>query len=139
MDLRRQNDAAEGREPEEEEKDDDEEKDEDDEEEDEEADGEEAVEGDPEAEAEVEDEDEMPKKKPKKEKKVAVKKTPVKRTRAVKEVRKKAVWVVFDNGGKRVETFPFPQKAEAEDLLAKKIEEKKTTFYIQLVKDDLDS
>jgi hypothetical protein len=44
------------------------------------------------------------------------------------------VWRVKDNGGKVVGEFPFPQKKEAEDLLAAKIEEKKTTFYIQLEK-----
>lgn len=64
--------------------------------------------------------------------------TTTKRTRAPKEVRMKAVWVVFDNGSKRVDTFPFNQKAEAEALLARKQEEKKGTFYIQLVKDPME-
>ena len=66
------------------------------------------------------------------------KKAPVKRTRAVKEVRMKAVWIVFDNGNKRVETFPYSQKADAEVFLAAKIEEKKATFFLQLVKEALD-
>ena len=145
MDLRRQGEAAEAREGEEVEKDDDEEKDEDDEDEDDEekdeADGEEAA--DPEAEpAEDDDDDEdAPKKKKKvvkKKKEPAVKKTPVKRTRAVKEVRMKAVWIVFDNGNKRIETFPYAQKADAELFLAAKIEEKKATFFLQLVKEALD-
>jgi hypothetical protein len=80
-----------------------------------------------------------PKAKAKKKAEPKVKKAPVKRTRAVKEVRMKAVWVVFDNSSKRVETFPFGQKAAAEELLARKAEEKKGTFYIQLVKEPLDS
>ena len=55
-------------------------------------------------------------------------------TRAAKEERFRAVWRVKDNGGKLVGEFPYPQKKEAEELLAAKIEEKKTTFYIQLEK-----
>ena len=42
----------------------------------------------------------------------------------------KAVWVVFDNASKRLKEFPYPQKADAEKLLAEKQEEKKGTFYI---------
>ena len=57
-------------------------------------------------------------------------KTATKRTRAPKEVRMRAVWVVFDNASKRVDTFPYNQRADAEELLAKKQEEKKGTFYI---------
>jgi hypothetical protein len=47
------------------------------------------------------------------------------------------VWAVFDNGRKVVKTFPFNQKAEAEKLLAEKLEEKKGTFYINLVKEEI--
>ena len=46
---------------------------------------------------------------------------------------------MFDNGSKRVETFPYASKTDAEDFLAKKIEEKKTTFYLQLVKDEIEA
>ena len=84
-----------------------------------------------------------------KKKKKAAKKKPVKkasttgkpatkRTRAAKEVRRKAVWIVYDNASKKIDTFPFNQKAEAEALLAKKIEEKKGTFYINLVKEPIE-
>jgi hypothetical protein len=122
MDLRRQAEAAESK---------DKEKDEDETEE------EEAEEADDEG---GDDDDEKPKKaKAKPKKKAAAKpKAPSKRTRTPKEVRMKAVWVVFDNAGKRVDTFPFPQKADAEELLAKKLEEKKT-FYMQLVKEPLEA
>lgn len=58
--------------------------------------------------------------------------------RAVKEVRMKAVWVVFDNSSKRIDTFPFNQKSAAEELLAKKNEEKKGHFYLQMVKEQLE-
>jgi hypothetical protein len=86
------------------------------------------------------DDDEKPKAKAKakpKKKAPAKPKAPSKRTRTPKEVRMRAVWVVFDNAGKRVDTFPFPQKSEAEELLAKKLEEKKT-FYLQMVKEHME-
>src|SRR5262249_23951753 len=84
------------------------------------------------------DEDGAKKKKPAPKKKPAApKKAPTKRVRTQKEVRHKAVWVVFDNSSKRVDTFPYNQKAEAEALLARKQEEKKGTFYLNLVKEEL--
>jgi hypothetical protein len=77
----------------------------------------------------------------KKAKKVAVKKAPkkpaAKRSRAAKEVRLRAVWVVYDNASKVVEEFPYNQKAEAEALLARKLEEKKGTFYLNLHKKEM--
>jgi hypothetical protein len=81
------------------------------------------------------------KKAPKKKavkKPAAPKKPAAKRSRAAKEVRRKAVWIVYDNASKKIETFPFSQKAEAEALLAKKIEEKKGTFYLNLVKEPIE-
>jgi hypothetical protein len=127
LDKRREVEAAEAKERDEDEEEGEEEEDE--EEEGEEAEGE-ADEGD--------DEDVKPKKKAKK---AAVKKAPkkpaAKRTRAAKEVRLRAVWVVYDNASKVVEEFPYNQKAEAEALLAKKIEEKKGTFYLNLHKKEI--
>ncbi len=85
--------------------------------------------------------DDAPKKKAKKatKKPAAPKKPAVKRTRVAKEVRRRAVWVVCDNGSKEVGEFPFNQKAEAEELLARKILEKegKATFYLNLVKKEM--
>lgn len=112
MDLRRQGEAAEANEEEEIVE--------------EEVDDEEAEESEDE---EAEDEVVKPVKK--------VKKVAVRKPRAVKEVRTRAIWVVLDNAGKRVKEFPYPQKAEAEALVEEKTEEKKTTFYIQLVKEAL--
>jgi hypothetical protein len=51
----------------------------------------------------------------------------------------KAVWVVFDNGSKRLKEFAYPQKADAEKFLAEKQEEKKGTFYISMVKEPIEA
>lgn len=137
MDLRRQSDAAEARDGEEVEVEvDEEEVDEDDEDAEETDEAEEAVD-DEGAAGDDDDDDDAPKKKKAKAKKVAVAKPKVKRTRAAKVVVMRAVWVVFDNSNKRLNTFPFKEKAEAESFLEKKQEEKKGTCYMQLVKEEL--
>jgi hypothetical protein len=142
MDLRREADALEARErdgaPAAEEVED-EDEDEEDEDEEEGEEGEEGGDADAEG-SDDEDDEDAPKKKKKvkaKPKAKVVKAPAKKRTRAVKEVRMRATWVVFDNAGKRAGVFPYPQKKEAEELLAAKIEEKKTTFYLQLVKEEI--
>jgi len=138
MDLRREAEAAEAQERERETEETDEE-----EEEEEEEEGDAEAEAEPDADAEAEgeadeDDEDRPKKKPKKvAKKPVVKKAPTKRSRTAKEVRTRAVWVVYDNGSKVVDKFPYNQKADAEALLAKKLEEKKGTFYINLVKEEI--
>ncbi len=66
--------------------------------------------------------------KPKVKKVAAVKKPAAKRSRAPKEVRLRAVWVVFDNASKRVETFPYTQKKDAETRLEKKHVEKPSLY-----------
>jgi len=86
---------------------------------------------------EGDDEDAKPKKKAKAKKPAAPKKTTTKRSRTAKEVRLRAVWIVFDNASKAVEEFPYNQKAEAEAFLAKKLEEKKGTFYLNQVKKEI--
>jgi flagellar hook assembly protein FlgD len=83
------------------------------------------------------DDEDAPKKK--KKPKAKAKKEPAKRTRATKKVvRQKAVWVIFDNSNKQIETFAFNEKPAAEKLLAEKSEDKKG-FYLQMVKVPLDS
>jgi DNA segregation ATPase FtsK/SpoIIIE-like protein len=138
MDLRREAEAVEARDKDEEKvvsEDDDEEEDEE-----EEADEEAGEAGDADDEGGDDDEDAPKPKKAKKKAEPKPKKAPVKRTRAVKEVRMKALWVVFDNGGKRVKEFPYANKAGAETLLAEKMgEEKKGTYYLQLVKEPLEA
>ena len=49
-------------------------------------------------------------------------------------VRQKAVWVIYDNSSKQIETFPFNQRAAAEKLLAEKAEDPKKGYYLQMVK-----
>jgi hypothetical protein len=124
MDKRREADAVEAREREEPE--------------------EQEEEAEEEADAEGDDEEGgKKKKKPAKKKpaakKPAAKKPATKRSRTAKEVRRRAVWVVFDNASKEVGEFPFNQKEEAEALLARKIQEKegKATFYVNLVKKEM--
>jgi hypothetical protein len=119
MDKRREAEAAEAREK-------DEERDEEGEEE------EESDEGDDEGDGKKK---KAAKKKP--AKKPAAPKKPSKRTRTAKEVRRRAVWVVFDNSNKPVGTFPFNKKHDAEVALAKKVEEKKGTFFLNLIKEEI--
>lgn len=139
MDLRREAEALEARKQEEELEEIDDEEGDDDGELDDEADLELDDDLDLDSEAEEDyDEDGEPRRKKKKGlKKAAAKKLATKRARVPKEVRTRAVWVVFDNASKVVEKFPFNQKAEAEAFLAKKLEEKKGTFYINLVKEEI--
>lgn len=150
MDLRKQAEAAEAKEREEEEEVEEGDEDEEDEEGDEEADGELDGEADAEGDADEgdgdgdsggdeDDEDAPRKKKAKKKAAPKAKKAATKRVRTPKEVRQKAVWVVFDNSSKEVGVFDYPKKHEAEKFLEKKIQEKegKATFYMNLVKKEL--
>ena len=57
----------------------------------------------------------------------------MRRSRAVKVQRMKAVWVVLDNSSKEVQTFPFSEKVEAEKLVVEKNTDKKG-FYLQMKK-----
>ena len=79
------------------------------------------------------DDEDAPKKKKKKPK---PKKAPApKRARSTKKVvRQKAVWVIFDNSSKQIETFPFNQRNAAEKLLVEKQEDPKKGYYLQMVK-----
>jgi hypothetical protein len=97
------------------------------EEEEEEAEDEE--EPDAEVDEEAGDEEEAPK--PKKVKKKA---PAVKRTRTPKVVAMKAVWVVFDNSSKQIETFPYSQHADALALVEQRNTDKKGAYYVQMVK-----
>ncbi len=134
MDLRRQAEAAEARQDEEETTEEAAEEEPDDAE----------AEGEAEAESDADEGDGEAKPKKKKavtkKKATTAKKPATKRTRTAKEVRMRAMWVVFDNGSKVVDKFPFKDKAEAEELLARKIQEKegKAVFYLNLVKEPLE-
>ena len=73
-------------------------------------------------------------------KKKAVKKKTVgpakPRKKAVKNVRKRVVWVVYDNSNKPVAKFPYTQEKEAREKAEQMKTDKKTTYFVQPVKED---
>jgi hypothetical protein len=60
------------------------------------------------------------------------------RSRSAKVARLKVVWGVFNNSNQCVATFAYPKRKEAEDLVAKLTAEKKTTHFIQPVKEPIE-
>src|SRR5262245_42383814 len=69
---------------------------------------------------------EAPAAKPKKAKKATGEKKS--RAKTAKQVRKRIVWVVYDNGHKPIAKFPFTEKKAAEDKAEQMKTEKKTTY-----------
>jgi hypothetical protein len=127
-DLRADFDAAERRKEGEEPEEDEEEGDEDDDEE----------EGDEEEEEGAGDEDDEDEPKPKKKKKkkvVAPPKEKKTRTRTPKVVRMRVVWGVYNNSHQCVATYEYPRKAEAEQHAARLMADKRSTHFIQPVKE----
>ncbi len=104
--------------------------DEDEEEADEDADSEDEENGDEEEVAEEET--------PKKKKKKVVKEKPAKRTRTVKLTRMRAVWTVFNNSHQPVARFDYPKKADAVALAAKLTADKKSTHFVQMIKEPIE-
>ena len=92
------------------------------------------------AEASDEDEggDEEDEEAPKKKRKAPVKEAKPKRVRTPKQVRQRVVWVVFNNSHQRVQSFEYARKREAEEYAAKLQAEKKSTFFIQPVKEPIE-
>jgi hypothetical protein len=143
--LRAASDAAERRETEAaEEEDVEEEEDSDDEDE---ADGEEVEEGeeaDGESDAEIDlDEDEdAPKKKKKPAKKKADVEKPAAKPRKSRSTKRsqrmRVVWAVFNNSNNRVATFDYPKKGDADALAAKLTTDKKSTHFVQPVKEPME-
>jgi len=120
-----------------------------DEEEDEEAEGEEgaADEGEGEAGDEEEgggddDDEDAPKKKKKPKKPVKVKEVKPKatksRSRAAKVVRMKVVWAVFNNSNQQVAKYDYPKRKEADDHAARLTADKKSTHFVQPVKEAIE-
>jgi hypothetical protein len=139
-DLRADFDAAERRKTDDEEVDEEEEaKDDDDEEEDEDEEGE-AAEGAEEVTEVDEDEDEEAEVLPKKKKKVVKEPKPKAktRTRTAKIVRMKVVWGVFNNSNQRVAAYEYPKRKEADDHAAKLTADKKSTHFVQPVKEPIE-
>ncbi len=142
--LRDNFDAAERRKPGEEEEVVDEEAD-GDEEEDEEEDAEDKGEEEEDAEAvevadDEEDEDGEPAPKKKKAAKVAKPKAakPKSRSRAAKVVRLRLVWGVFNNSHQCVASYEYPKRKDAEAHAAKLMADKKTTHFVQPVKEPIE-
>jgi hypothetical protein len=106
----------------------------------EEGDEEEAAETDAEADDEEGDEEEeaAPKKKkaPAKEPKAKAKTKP--RSRTAKVTRMKVVWGVFNNSNQRVATFDYPKRKEADDKAAQLTADKKSTHFVQPVKEPIE-
>jgi hypothetical protein len=121
--------GAEGEEGDEEEDDDDEE---------EEAEGEAAPEGG-EAEEEAEGEEGDDEDAPKKKKKPKAKPKPKpKRTRVAKVTRMRVLWGVFNNSHQMVASYDYPKKDEAEAHAAKLMADKKSTHFVQPVKEAIE-
>jgi hypothetical protein len=88
------------------------------------------------AEGDGEDEEAPKKKKKKKEPKPKVVKAKAKsRARTPKIVRMKVVWGVFNNSNQRVATYDYPQKKQADEHAAKLIADKRSTHFVQPVKE----
>lgn len=136
MDLRAANEAAERRAKDDdtEEKEDEEEEDEEDDEASDDAGGDDEEEED-EGGDDEEEEAPKPKKKPAKPKAA---KAPAKRTREKKAIRMRMIWAVFNNSNQRVAAFDYPKRAEAQALAEKLTTDKKSTHFVQPVKEPIE-
>jgi len=107
-----------------------------DEEEDEEEEGDEsAPEGDAEEGGEEGDDEEAPKKKKKPK---AKQKAKPKRTRVAKVARMRVMWAVFNNSNQKVAAYDYPQKADAEAHAARLTADKKSTHFVQVIKEPIE-
>ena len=76
---------------------------------------------------------------PKKKKKPKAKPKPKpKRTRIAKVVRMRVVWGVFNNSHQMVASYDYPKKGDAEAHAAKLIADKKSTHFVQPVKEPIE-
>jgi hypothetical protein len=73
----------------------------------------------------------------KKKKKPAVAKESKPRKKAVKQVRRRVVWVVYDNSNKKVAQYEYTKKQEADDHAARLQSEKKQTYFVQPFKEEI--
>ena len=111
----------------------DEEREDDEEEEEEESDEEEAA-----ADEEAGGDDEEAPPPPKKKKPAKEPKKAKPRSRAAKVTRMKLVWGVFNNSNVRVATYEYRQKQEAEEHATRLTGEKKSTHFVQPVKEPIE-
>ena len=71
-------------------------------------------------------------------KKAVKKKAPAKpRKKTVKTVRKRVVWVVYDNSNKQVGRFDYNKKDEAIARKDQLMAEKKQTYFVQPLKEEI--
>lgn len=134
-DLRADYDAAERRKEDETPAEEEEEEDDDDEGDDAEEESDEEEGADDEEGSDDEDEEE---KKPKKKKPKPVKAPPKPRTRTPKIVRMRVVWGVFSNNHQCLATYDYPKKKDAEQHAARLATEKRSTFFVQPVKEPIE-
>jgi hypothetical protein len=85
-----------------------------------------------------EDEEEAPPKKKKPVKEPKPKAKPKSRSRAAKVVRMKVVWGVFNNSNQRVAVYDYPKRKEADDHAARLTADKKSTHFVQPVKEPIE-
>ncbi len=91
-----------------------------------------------EADEEVGDEDEEAPKKKKKPPKPKAKPKAKPRTRTPKVTRMKVVWGVFNNSNQRIATYEYPKRKEADDHAAKLTADKKSTHFVQPIKEPME-
>jgi cobalamin biosynthesis protein CobT len=77
------------------------------------------------------------KKKPKPKPK-APKATKPRKSRTAKVTRMKVIWGVFNNSNQRVAAFEYPRRSEADALAAKLTSDKKSTHFVQPVKEPME-
>lgn len=83
------------------------------------------------------DDEGAPKKKKKKKAKPEPKPKP-KRTRAAKVVRMRVVWGVFNNSNQMVATYEYPKQDEAKAHAERLMADKKSTHFVQPVKEPIE-
>ncbi|HLN30843.1 MAG TPA: hypothetical protein VK395_24095 [Gemmataceae bacterium] len=108
------------------------------EEEDEDEEAEEAEEGGEEVDEEDGGEEEV---RPVKKRKAPAKEPKPKakpRSRAAKVTRMKVVWGVFNNSNQRVAVYEYPKRKEADDHAARLTADKKSTHFVQPVKEPIE-
>jgi hypothetical protein len=74
---------------------------------------------------------------PPKKKKKAPAKEPKPRKKVVKQVRRRVVWVVYDNSNKKIAQYDYTRKQEADDHAARLQTDKKQTYFVQPFKEEI--
>jgi hypothetical protein len=99
---------------------------------------EEKAEGDEEEEGAGDEEEEEAVAAPPMKKKAPKATKPKPRSRTAKVVRQRVVWGVFNNSHQCVATYDYPKRADAEAHAAKLMADKKSTHFVQPVKEPIE-